>query len=338
MRLFIYEWITGGGLVGHEGPLPDSLLREGLAMVQAVAADAAAHGGVTPVLMRDLRVSSLSAAGGETVEVASRGEHDAALAELAVGADAVLLIAPETDNALLDVVKRATALGGRLVSPPVEFVALASNKHRTGETLRAAGVPTPEALCLEPDEPLPSGFPYPAVLKPIDGAGSQETHVLAHAQDHAPAYAWPRRLERYVPGLPASVSVLGAAGAEPIVLPPCRQRLSVDGRLTYLGGESPLSAGLAERAERLALDAVAALPPLVGLAGVDLVLGDDPDGRLDAVIEVNPRLTTSYVGLRHLVRDGLVGPMLAAAAGERTRLPIAPRPIAWDADGAVYWQ
>lgn len=338
MKLFIYEWITGGGLVGHQGPLPESLLREGLAMVQAVAADAAANEEVTPVVLRDLRVPSLAAAGGEIVEVASRGEHDAAIETLAREADAVLLIAPETDNALLDVVRRVTDLGGKLISPAANFVALAGDKHRTGEALQAAGVPTPQAVRLTSDEPLPKGFPYPAVLKPLDGAGSQETHVVAHAQDHAPAYAWPRRLERFVPGLPASIAVLGVAGGEAVALPPCRQRISVDGQLAYLGGETPLAEGLAARATRLALEAIAAAPPLVGLAGVDLILGDDPDGSLDAVLEINPRLTTSYVGLRRVVRGGLVGPMLAAARGERPEIEIDPRPLAWDADGAVYWQ
>ncbi len=95
--------------------------------------------------------------------------------------------------------------------------------------------------------------------------------------------------------------------------------------------------GLAERATELAMRAISALPPLTGYAGVDLVLGDDPDGTADVVIEVNPRLTTSYVGLRRAVQGGLVGPMLAAAKGETPPIEIDARPLAFDADGAVYW-
>lgn len=333
LRLFVYEWITGGGLVGHEGPLPESLLREGLAMVQAVAADAAATEGVTPVLLRDLRLPSLSAAGGEIVEVA----HDAAVDRLSSEADAVLLIAPETDGALLDVIRRAEAAGAKLISPSAAFADVAADKQKTSEALTTTGVPVPVALRLDPEEPLPADFVYPAVLKPIDGAGSQDTHVVAHRHDRPPAYAWPRRLEEYVPGVPVSVAVLGVAGAAPIALPPCRQRLSTDGRLTYFGGSTPLPAGLAERATDLAVQAAAALPPLVGYVGVDLILGDDPDGAADVVIEINPRLTTSYVGLRRVVQGGLVGPMLAAAAGETPVLEIDDRPLAFDADGAVYW-
>ena len=33
MHIFLYEWITGGGLVEEPGPLPASMLAEGAAMV-----------------------------------------------------------------------------------------------------------------------------------------------------------------------------------------------------------------------------------------------------------------------------------------------------------------
>ena len=88
-------------------------------------------------------------------------------------------------------------------------------------------------------------------------------------------------LEQYVPGLAASVAVLcGPAGDVPLA--PCKQRISDDGRLRYLGGELPLAAGLAERATALAERAVAALPATVGYVGVDLVLGRDPHGSEDS--------------------------------------------------------
>jgi hypothetical protein len=336
MKLLIYEWVTGGGLVGCEGALPESLLLEGLAMVQAVAADAAAAG-VRHTLLRDLRLPQLAHSGGEVVEVASRGEHDAALDTAAAESDAVLVIAPETDGVLLRTVRRLEAAGVRLVSPGAGFVAIASDKQRTAESLHAAEVRCPKGVVVEPEAALPSDFHYPAVLKPLDGAGSQDTYVVRSPHDRPPAYAWPRRLEPFVAGVAASVAVLGVKGGGRVALPPCRQRVSTDGRLSYLGGATPLAPGLAERAASLALRAIDALPELVGYAGVDLVLGDDPEGSLDAVIEVNPRLTTSYVGLRRVVRGGLVGPMLAAAAGETPAFEVDPRPVAFDADGAVYW-
>ncbi len=155
----------------------------------------------------------------------------------------------------------------------------------------------PTGRVLESDEPLPVDFPYPAVLKPIDGAGSQDTYFVRTPMEKPPAYAWRRRLERFVPGMAASAARL-CGPAEGVGLAPCKQRISDDGRLRYLGGELPLAAGFAERAEQLASRALAAMPRAIGFVGVDLVLGREPDGSEDYVIEVNPRLTTSYVGLR----------------------------------------
>ncbi|MEM6656098.1 MAG: ATP-grasp domain-containing protein, partial [Planctomycetota bacterium] len=131
-----------------------------------------------------------------------------------------------------------------------------------------------------------------------------------------------------------SVAVLcGPGGATPLA--PCRQRLSTDGRLRYLGGGTPILPGLAERAGALAAAAVEALPQCSGYVGVDLVLGDHPDGRGDRVIEVNPRLTTSYVGLRVAAERSLAGAMIDAADGKPVRVPFSGRPIAFDADGSA---
>jgi predicted ATP-grasp superfamily ATP-dependent carboligase len=78
---------------------------------------------------------------------------------------------------------------------------------------------------------------------------------------------------------------------------------SADGRLVYRGGTLPLSSAWQTRAERLAIAALAALPPAVGYVGFDVILGSADDGSEDVVVEVNPRLTTSYVGLRQLARQ-----------------------------------
>jgi predicted ATP-grasp superfamily ATP-dependent carboligase len=200
--------------------------------------------------------------------------------------------------------------------------------------LAAAGVPVPAGVLLEPDEPLPADFAYPAVLKPVDGAGSQDTYLVSGPHDAVPAYAWPRRLERYTPGLAASVAMLcGPAGR--ITLAPCKQKISDDGRLRYLGGELPLAGGLAERATLLAESALAALPTATGYVGVDMVLGRDPHGDDDVVIEVNPRLTTSYVGLRAAAKSNLAAAMWHAVNGELHQVEFSPRPIEFDPSGNV---
>jgi predicted ATP-grasp superfamily ATP-dependent carboligase len=132
----------------------------------------------------------------------------------------------------------------------------------------------------------------------------------------------------------ASVAVLsGPAGLFPLA--PCRQVLSNDGRLRYLGGSLPLTPGLASRASKLAQSAIAAMPHCTGFVGVDLILGGDPDGREDAVIEINPRLTTSYIGLRALAEQNLAEQMLQVAGGAPANLNFKSRIIEFDTAGTV---
>lgn len=89
----------------------------------------------------------------------------------------------------------------------------------------------------------------------------------------------------------------------------------------------PIAPNLAVRAERLARAAVAALPPVSGYFGIDLILGPATDGTQDVVIEVNPRLTFSYVALRQLATSNLAAAMLAVATGKPCELSFRQRSL-----------
>ena len=118
-------------------------------------------------------------------------------------------------------------------------------------------------------------------------------------------------------------------------LPACQQLLSTDGAFAYLGGRLPLPPPLDGRARKLAQAAIEALPQPRGYLGVDLILGEADDGSGDYVIEINPRLTTSYVGLRALARTNLAAAMLAVAAGQSPNLCFGDEQVEFTADGAV---
>ena len=63
-----------------------------------------------------------------------------------------------------------------------------------------------------------------------------------------------------------------------------------------------------------------------GWLGVDLILGNRPDCRDDRVLEVNPRLTTSLVGLSALFASSLVAAMIEAVTGGRPAIQRAAGP------------
>ncbi|MEX0978077.1 MAG: ATP-grasp domain-containing protein, partial [Pirellulales bacterium] len=121
-------------------------------------------------------------------------------------------------------------------------------------------------------------------------------------------------------------------------LEPSLQHLAGPGDFSYQGGSLPLEPSMASRARRLAARAVGSLPGPVGYLGVDLIMGDDPAGSGDVVIEINPRLTTSYVGLRALSRVNLAATMIAVACGREIELCWNSGKIVFTSSGTVGWQ
>ncbi len=340
MRIFVYEFVTGGGfLADAEAPLPESLAGEGEAMLRAVCEDFARLDGVAVEVTRDARMAEPAVAGATVWRVGDEEAERAAFDRLAASCDATLVIAPELEGHLLARCRRAERVGGHLVGPGVGLVEVASDKQQTVACLAAAGLPVPEGVALGPSDPLPADFPYPAVLKPRWGAGSQGVRLVADASAAVGVEsrgAIPLRLECFRAGTAASVAAIcGPAGS--VVLPPCGQRLGDDGQFTYLGGYLPLAGPAAERAEDLARRVLDALPEPRGYLGIDLVLGEDSQGGDDVVVEVNPRLTTSYVGLRRVVEPAgaLAAAMLAASAGRPPEVRRTGRRVEFSAAGDV---
>ena len=116
---------------------------------------------------------------------------------------------------------------------------------------------------------------------------------------------------------------------------PTFQLLSSDGRFRYEGGELPIPPDLAERAITLGRQAIGCVPGLLGYVGVDLILGDAADGSEDYAIEINPRLTTSYVGLRELADFNLAEAMLRVVNGEPVEPRWKPGRVRFRPDGSV---
>jgi hypothetical protein len=334
VRIFAYEFVTGGGWYcrGSQAP-PHSLVAEGFAMLHSLVADLSAIGGISVDVPRDIRYRDFQLPHCTLHEVHSAAEEEQAIARLSSAADWSVIIAPEFCGYLRARCLAVEQCGGRLLGPNSRLVALASDKHATALHLKAHGVPVPEGIALAPGERLPRDFEYPAVLKPRDGAGSQGIQWIDRADDRENGIL-PGRLETFCVGTPIGVAVLCGPG-QIVPLAPCRQLLSGDGRFAYLGGELPLDHDLAERARQLAVQAIRTLKHPLGYMGVDLVLGNDRSGAADTVIEINPRLTTSYVGLRALLDGNLAAAMMAVATGRAIELCWQSGPIQFEASGAV---
>lgn len=236
--------------------------------------------------------------------------------------DRVLCIAPETGGVLLELSKRF-AVGWLGCSP--EAIALTTDKLALFEHWRMHGVRTPATSDREPTR----CEAFPVVWKPRDGCGSTDTFLLKDAFDLAKAKAMasgPMILQEFIPGRAASVAFVNGT---PLV--PCWQQLSTDGRFHYMGGELPIPKEFAERAIAIASAAVCCVDGLNGYVGVDVVLGETTD----YAIEINPRLTTSYVGLRHVAGFNLAERMLFPSHAPLRGLRVAAKQLHFAPDGSV---
>jgi predicted ATP-grasp superfamily ATP-dependent carboligase len=262
--------------------------------------------------------------------------------ELAAMCDWTLVIAPEFDDLLASRARTVLEMGGRLLgSTPFAI-------HETGDKLQMHKTWHRMGILQPPTNILPRGrlkairptFAGPWVVKPRYGAGSQATYLLSSIDEWICTIAALRQelpLEQFlyqncVPGLAVSVALL-IGSRQIIALAPASQLLSTDGRFRYQGGSLPLPTPFAERATKLALQAVAGIDGLQGYVGVDMILGVDG---VDYAIEINPRLTTSYIGLRQLCKDNLAELMLSVAQGRETKAPAwKAGEVHFGADGAI---
>jgi predicted ATP-grasp superfamily ATP-dependent carboligase len=348
--VFLFEFVTGGGLAGSD--LPPSWAAEGHAMRRALAEDFAAVAGVEVVQTLDRRFEP-EPGQGRTIVVGPNDEERTFL-RLAAEADHTLVVAPETELFLLDRTEAVERLGtGRLISCGSLAVRLAGNKYETARLLAQHGLPTPPTFWRgqadrlvddlrlhfhRPGAPVGDTLPLPAVLKSNDGAGSIDTFLVADF-DSIPQGADGDILQPFVAGEPWSASFLIGADGRAHLVGQGRQRMEiVGGRFTYLGGEVPAGPAECDPALRRAVEA---LPGARGWVGVDFLR--DPQTGAATILEINPRLTTSFVGLRRLVPPGAIAAAWLEAlddpAGARASalagLAHAAPPVRFQADGSV---
>jgi len=253
--------------------------------------------------------------------VDSGSNDDQCFAQMVKESDAAFLIAPETDGRLEAITAAVERCGKLVVGSSAAAVKAAADKMLTYRLLKVRDIPTPTTIRLRPADDLASigrRLGYPAVVKPIDGVGCHGVFIIRQSSELEQTIAAARRTapgaaliaQPYIDGVHASVSFL-TDGSRSLPLTLNLQEIRGRSRLRYHGGSAPFDHPLRALAFRRAEEVVQAIPGLKGYVGIDLVLTDH-----DAVvIEVNPRLTTSYVGVRQVLRHNPAALILDAVTG-----------------------
>ncbi len=284
------EFITAGGFA--EQDLPEKLLQEGLLMRDALLRDLSELN-VEIVTTTDARLQPSIYAASRPIAVADDAWQS--WQDCMQQADAVWLIAPETDGILLKLTQMAALEGAWILGCRPTEIEICSSKYQTFLHLSQADVACVPSYMPE-NWPRLSDTIY--LAKPDDGAGCEDTCLFESATE---LERWlngkPERayvIQPYLAGASASVSCMMQAGRA-VLLSVNRQHVDLqDNALIFKGVSVNALPELWQAAEKLVQQIAKAMPDLRGYVGIDVIV---QDGEL-LVLEINPRLTTSYAGLR----------------------------------------
>jgi hypothetical protein len=310
LTIFVFEYLTGGAC--GDVPLESSLMTEGRAMADAVIADFAELTDVQVVTLKDRRLPAVAHPAVTTHFVDESNQELSRFQLLCASVDRVLAIAPETGGVLTQRVEQARQLNrdGVLNCGP-EALRHGSDKWEFFRSLQDWGIPTISTKLWNGD--LSAGE-FPVVIKPRDGAGCEGVQVIREIRD--------TQIERddlIVQPLRQGIALSSAAcfserGERLLTLPVGKQLVEIDDAIRYAGGEIPWQDERQPEAERQAETIWQTLEQnlsgLNGYIGIDWLW--DEQAETLRLVELNPRLTTAYVGYRELrgtqIVESLLGP------------------------------
>lgn len=258
---------------------------------------------------------------GQDVVLPEKSDFASEIERLAPGCEMGLVIAPDhvLSKYTMILEQHTHNLGCGFMS-----AAVCANKVQTRKVLRQHDIPVPG-----------DGGSGKRVIKPVKGCGA----IGVRLSDGEPAKD--EFTEQFIHGEHLSVSIvanriIGDAcqyftGNSPVVLAINRQdiRIDPDGSFHYLGGETPVHPDHEQEIIGTAKKTIEVLG-CQGYCGVDMVVADKA-----YVIEVNPRITTSLVGIVSCMKEEIADILVAASKGRGPEIVHLEGRVRFDTDGRV---
>ncbi len=218
--------------------------------------------------------------------------------------DGVIAVAPP-----VELIRVSEIAGGKLIGPPHGLTKLFSNKYTAYLALAECGVRVPETILIKKGFKCSrsefSGVELPSVVKPAMLAGSECVRV-AHSLDELCSYTYEAVkcdpfgeavVQKYVRGVHGSISAVYSKSGLALFSLNLQLIGRVGSSLKYFGGILPIRDGRVVGGARVLLEKLfLKYSSLRGFIGLDVVWNDEGI----YVVEVNPRLTTSILGIAEL--------------------------------------
>ena len=211
-----------------------------------------------------------------------------------LNADAVWLIAPETDGLLKKLTALAVKYDKKIIGCGLESIEITSSKLATYHVLQQASIATLPTFTFENWSKGAGKW----LAKPDDGAGCDATFYFENAEDliswnAAWSLAHRHIIQPFQAGKNASISCVMHDGKAHVLS--CNTQL-IEMENNQLKFSGCIVNGMREHwtaFENIANKIAQALPDLAGYVGIDVIV---LEGKT-IVVEINPRLTTSYSAL-----------------------------------------
>ena len=344
MRVGVLEWASCVG-PKKSMSLDDSIRREGWAMCSTALTSLARAGHQAVAVVKAELASSLPVQDwpADQLQLVAPPDqsHKRTWKEVYATCDATLVIAPESNHILQDTLAWCSKHRLRTCNAQGDFLTNAADKLATHSKWLSHDIPHPPTRLLSradrrwvkqlQDDLFASTGREPLwVLKPRYGVGC-EGIMRVTAGKIAGLRKGDRRIGKvagslvqpWLRGKAYSRAAIVDDAGNPHWLPVTTQRLSVTDSVHYCGGTvEPATADQMPGLDSLLTRAVRALGTGArGWVGVDFIYDAEHASQPITIIEVNPRLTTSFVGLCAAGAPDLAAQIVAACLGLGVHLP-----------------
>ncbi|MDX1914494.1 MAG: ATP-grasp domain-containing protein [Methylophilus sp.] len=325
LKLFVCEFITGGGLMGEE--IPTSLAREGLLMRDALLGDLSTVSNLALSTTFDKRFSPFQHHAVQSIQIDEETDVWLLWESLIDQVDAVWWVAPETNDILYRLTQLAVLKNKLVIGSGLDAIAITSKKDLTAQTLSQSGIPT---IPTSSYQSWQDSQHCRWLVKPNDGVGCEDTYLFELPEqvhqwfESNPEKQLSHVIQPWIEGVAASMSVLAYANSLQVLS--CNEQLIVfktEGtkkKLSYVGSHLNNMMAYRQACIDLALQIQQSIPGLQGYYGVDVVIHPE-NLQCMTVVEINPRLTTSYVRLKEAMNTNPAQLILSALTQKNFAMP-----------------
>lgn len=322
MKILIFEYLCGGG--GFDAKLPNTVAKEGLLMLQALLNDLALIQQHHFLVLLDAHFINDLDTNVKIIPIQKQTPILTSFKSALVTVDAVWLIAPETKQILFHLTQLVESSKKILLSSPSPTIAKAADKWQTFQCLSAYYIPTVSTAILNKNSCILS---EKTVIKIREGVGCEQSFIVHSQQELALLLTQLDKLENYIiqpfiEGENLSLSVLFKHGKAQLLCVNRQKIQIVKQQFKLLACE--VNCKLDHKIfQQLSTQIAIAFPNLWGYVGIDLI----QHSQQLYVLEINPRLTSSYVGISQALGINVAAVILKLLDARLKKIPLSKHSV-----------